>query len=564
VGGLIGINRTMKVDVLQERIRSGAIDSIMFPKNIIQNAPKIISDLRAVFPPQDDHYVVAPFLKIGWGSPTIVEVDLGVFLEFPFKNRLILLGGVGIYLPNKKVDKRLVELHVDIFGDLNFSESYVLIEGRLRDSHVADIALTGGFAFVLDWGAAPQFLMSVGGYHPRYKKPARFPSIPRLTALIKKGDSFRLTCEYYQAITSNSYQIGFSADLLIKKGKATATAFLGFNALLQFDPLYFEVDVKISAQIAYRGRTFAGIDLEFLLSGPKPWRAKGYAKIKVLFFSLKIRFNESWGGEQEVAPATVAPAKILADLQQQLSQENNWTGRMLPSFSRAEALRSLDDAETQDHIFVHPGGFLELRQTLIPLNKSIQKLGNSKVTNQPVYRIASYSFGNGPNVPVDPQKSLREFFARGQYEELTDEEKIAASDFEMMAAGIRLGADQAFDIPADIQSTGNDFEDIILGEETMTVSSVAGFNWQVERSMNLSAARRPAAPDRPEEVFGLTETLPEYEEKSYEIVSKTNLERPEDSPTLSFPTYSEAKDYLETHWGDGMVEWQVREMMEEG
>jgi hypothetical protein len=564
VGGIIGINRTMKVDVLQERIRDGAITSIMFPENIIQNAPKIISDLRAVFPPQDGHYVVAPFLKIGWGSPAIVEVDLGIFLEFPFKGRLILLGALGIYLPNKKVDTRLVELHVDIFGDLNFSESYVLIEGRLRDSQVSGVALTGGFAFVLDWGADPKFLLSVGGYHPRYQKPARFPDIPRLSALIKKGDGIRLTCAYYQAITSNSYQIGFSADLAIKKGNAIATGFLGLHALLQFDPLYFEVDVKISVQIAYRGRTFAGVDLEFLLSGPKPWRAKGYARIKILFFSLKVRFNESWGGEQETAPATLPPAKILADLKRQLSQENNWTGRLLPSFSRAEALRSLEDTEKQGRIFVHPGGFLELRQTLIPLNRSIQKLGNSKVTNQPVYRIASYSFGDGPAVPVDPQKALREFFGRGQYEDLSDEEKIAAADFEMMAAGIRLGAGQAFDIPTDIQSTGNDFEDIILGEEIAAVSTTAGFNWQVERSMNLSAVRRPADADRPEEVFGLVETLPEYEEKSFEIVSKTNLERPEDSPSLYFQSYSEAKDYLQTHWEDGKVEWQIREMVEEG
>ena len=569
VGGLIGVNRTMKIDVLRERIRDGAINSIMFPANIVENAAKIISDLRAIFPPQAKHFVVAPFLKIGWGAKTVLEVDLGIFIEFPFKGRLILLGALSICLPDKKADPRLVDLRVDIFGDFNFAESYVLIEGRLRDgSHVAGIPLAGGFAFVLDWGNDPQFLLSVGGYHPRYQKPPRFPDIARLSAQIKRGDAVRLTCLYYQAITSNTFQIGFSADLLVKKGNATAIGFLGFNALLQFDPLYFEVDIRISVQIAYRGRSFAGVELEFLLSGPRPWRAVGYAKIKILFFSLKIRFNESWGGEQQAVPATVAPDKLLADLKGQLGQKNNWTARLTPGFSRAEALRSSDDIDKQDRILVHPGGSLEIRQTLVPLNRSIERFGNSKVDNRPVYRIESYRLGNGPAVAVAQQDILREHFARGQFEDLPDKEKIAAADFEMMPAGIHFGAGQAFDIPTEVESSANDFEEIVLRAEpgepgatprVFATRAPAVYNWQVERSLNLSAARRPADANRPEEVFALLETLPDYREKDYEIVSKASLKGPADLAGRHFRTRSEALDYFKGRWGEWSAEWQIRE-----
>jgi hypothetical protein len=570
VGGIVGVNRTMKVDVLRDRIRDGAINSIMFPKNIVENAAKIISDLRAIFPPQAKHCVVAPFLKIGWGSPTVLEVDLGIFIEFPFKGRLILIGALSICLPSKKADTRLVDLRVDIFGDFNFAESYVLVEGRLRDgSHVAGVALAGGFAFVLDWGSDPQFLLSVGGYHPRYQKPARFPDIPRLSAQIKRGDAVRLTCLYYQAITSNTFQIGFSAEVTIKKGNATAIGFLGFNALLQFDPLYFEVDIRISVQIAYRGRSFAGIELEFLLSGPRPWRAVGYAKIKILFFSLKIRFNESWGGEQKPAPATVAPDTLLADLKRQLGQKNNWTARLTPGFSRAEALRSLDDIDKQERVVVHPGGSLEIRQTLVPLNRSIERLGNSKVNNRPVYRIESYRLGSGPAVAVAQREILREHFARGQFEDLPDKERIAAADFEMMPAGIRLGAGQALDLPPEMESTGNDFDQFVLRDDAVVepgaaprfsvTRATAAHNWQVERSLNLSAARTAADANRPEEVFALLETLPDYRETDYEIVSKANLRAPADLADRRFRTRSEALDYFKGRWGEWSAEWQIRE-----
>ena len=563
VGGLVGINRTMKVDVLQDRIRDGAITSIMFPRDVIENAPKIISDLRAIFPPEEGHTVVAPFLKIGWGTSTILEVDLGIFLEFPFSGRLILLGGIGIYLPNKEVEERLVEIHIDVFGDFNFAESYVLIEGRLRDSQIEGVTLTGGFAFVLDWGAQPQFLMSVGGYHPRYKKPARFPDIPRLTAQINKGDDIRVSCKYYQAITSNSYQIGFSADLLVKKGKAVATGYFEMNALLQFDPLYFEFDIKISIRVAYRSRTFAGVDLEFLLSGPKPWRATGFAKIKILFFSLKIKFNYSWGGEQEIAPVTVTAAKLLSDLKIQLAEQNNWTGKLPLKYSRAEALRSVDAPEDQGQILVHPGGYLELRQTLIPLNRKITKLGNSKVTNDPVYRIDSYQFGNGQAINVGQDGTLMEHFARAQYEFLSDEEKISAADFELMAAGVNLVNDQTFDLATVMESTGNDFEDIILGDPSGEKQVKSSYNWQEKRSRNLTGSRRAVDANRPEEVFGLVDTLPETEPKTFEIVSKTTLERPEKLGDQYFQSYAAAKDYLEDNWKDGWKDWQIREAIAE-
>src|SRR5690606_30800385 len=107
---------------LRERIQNGAVKSIMFPENVIENASRIISDLRVVFPPQSKHYVVAPFFKIGYGTPTVLEADLGILVEIPFKGRLILLGSLGVYLPNKEVEKRLGEIHVDIFGDFNFAE----------------------------------------------------------------------------------------------------------------------------------------------------------------------------------------------------------------------------------------------------------------------------------------------------------------------------------------------------------------------------------------------------------------------------------------------------------
>lgn len=557
VGGLIGVHRTMKVDILRERVQSGAIGSVMFPENVIENAAKIISDLRAIFPPQKNHFVVAPFFKIGYGTPTVLEVDLGILVELPFKGRFILLGSLGIYLPNKDVGKRLGEIHVDIFGDFNFAAAYILIEGRLRDSNLVGITLTGGFAFMLDWGTNPQFLLSVGGYHPRYKKPDRFPEIPRITALIKKGDDIRLSCQYYQAITSNSYQLGFSAELVVRKGNAVARGFLGFDALLQFDPFYFETDIRISVDVSYRGRSFFGIGMEFTLSGPEPWRAQGYAKIKVLFFSLKVKFNISWGGEQKAVPVFITPGALLEKLKNQLEQISNWSAKLPEGYSKAESLRSLEEPEKLDQIFMHPIGYLELRQSLIPLHKFIEKLGNSFVKVRTSYQISGYSFGKGETIETKGKTPLQDYFSRGQYEDMPDKEKLSTPDFELMSAGIQVAPDQVYDISPNIHYTDNDFEDIIIEEGGITKQKTSD-NWQKDRAKNIGGRRKGIDVNRPEELFMVYEELPDQKGKAYKILSKEGLESPVILQEHYFNSYSGAKDYLQAHWPKEEQEvWQV-------
>lgn len=570
VGGLIGIHRTMKVNVLRDRVANGSLNSIMFPRNVIANAPKIISDLRAVFPVQKHHYVVAPFFKIGWGAPTVMEVDLGLLVELPFKGRLILLGALGIYLPHKNAKKRLIEIHVDVFGDFNFSEFYILIEGRLRDSQVVGISLKGGFAFMMDWGQNPQFLLSIGGHHPNYKKPARFPAVPRLTALIKKGDAVSLTCEYYQAITSNSFQVGFSADLLIQKGGAKVTGFLGFNALIQFDPLYFEVDIALSVGVSYKGRKFAGIDIFFLLSGPKPWRVKGYVKISILFFTLKRKFDVSWGGEQKVLRATAKPHELLVKLQQQLEESQNWAGKLSPRFNPAASMRELDEREKLEGVFVHPFGQLEVRQNLLPLNKTLEKYGNQFMEEKTSYRIVNYHFGGAE---ITPKETLKEFFSRGQFEDLPDDKKLSTPNFEKMAAGVQLEPDvlKMFDF-SDLppENTSNTFEEIPLDQDekaegqearTRNVTEDISYNWQAEKLNNFSGSRRTIHANREEEVFGMVDDVPEYQEKGYKILSKETMEAPEGLWDNYFWNYSAAKDYLHTHWpADEIAQWQLVEV----
>ena len=70
-----------------DAVRTGAIDSVMFPRDVVANAPRIISDLRTFFPPQQGTFLIGPMAKLGWGEPTLVSLSLGVIVADPARRR---------------------------------------------------------------------------------------------------------------------------------------------------------------------------------------------------------------------------------------------------------------------------------------------------------------------------------------------------------------------------------------------------------------------------------------------------------------------------------------------
>src|SRR5205085_3242250 len=69
LGGLAGINRTIDTEALRSGVRNGTVSSIMFPDDPVANAPKIVSDVGAVFPPAVGRYVFGPMVELAWGTP---------------------------------------------------------------------------------------------------------------------------------------------------------------------------------------------------------------------------------------------------------------------------------------------------------------------------------------------------------------------------------------------------------------------------------------------------------------------------------------------------------------
>ena len=144
VGGLLGLNRTMDEDALREGIHQGALDSVLFPTNLVANAPRLVNDLRRLFPPFEDHFLVGPMVKFGWGTPTILSLEFGFLLEIP-RPAFTIIGRLRIGLPFQ--DLPLWDVRVTFAGGLTATEkdageSYW--RARASANAVADAAVREG------------------------------------------------------------------------------------------------------------------------------------------------------------------------------------------------------------------------------------------------------------------------------------------------------------------------------------------------------------------------------------------------------------------------------------
>ena len=448
VGGIFGLNRRIVVAALAEGIRTNAIKSILFPENVIANISRIISDIKQFFPPQQDHFVVGPMAKLGWGTPSIITVELGLLLDLP-DPMFAIVGVLKAVLPAEEAP--ILRLQVNFLGVVDFDRGYIFFRADLFDSRLLIYSITGSMAFLVSWGEAQTFALSVGGFHPDFRDLPTIPALPdgfrsmaRIGISLLSDDNPRLKVESYFAVTSNTVQFGARIELYAEAGGFNIYGFLGYDVLFQFDP--FRFIAKLSGGVALRAGSsvIAGVTIDATLSGPTPWDARGKATLSLLFFSISVGFHATWGDP----PPAVAGATedLLKVLQRELADTRNWRADLPPNNHLHVSLRKIDLPAATDMLVVHPAGVLTFSQRSLPLEDfEIQKFGNKKPLAENKFKI-THANSDNVEIPADYQ-NVREQFAPGNFLELSDSEKLSRKSFDSLPSGFKLTA------TSDLQTT---------------------------------------------------------------------------------------------------------------
>jgi hypothetical protein len=477
VGGLIGVNRGLDVDALGDGLRDGALDAILFPADPIADAPVILQQIGTIFPIAIGQYVFGPMVKIGWGTPSLIDVDLGVVFQLPDPLTITLLGSLSSVLPD--VDLALLSLHLDVAGTINLSEGTLAIDASLRDSQLLGVSLTGDVAVRASFLDQPSFCLAFGGFHPAFEPPSGFPTLRRLGYSIESGDDFRLGLGCYVAVTSNTVQLGAEATLWARAAGFTFEGGLGFDALLELSPFGFEVGMGAYCTVTAAGIELLGVHLKGTLTGPTPWHLAGTASFKVLGVSTDVKVEATIGAARPAARSTVDVAALVRDA---LADDGAWL-EVLPDGAAGAVIVNDGGAGA-----VHPGGGVEVRQRLAPTDLALERYGSATVSGTRTITITSPTIGGAAAEPS--ADIVDDWFATAQYLELADAERLSAPSFERMTCGVRFGGD-GVDAP-EARSIAIGYEQLIRDPELSVDRPLADVHRVSEASLAASLAAATA------------------------------------------------------------------------
>jgi hypothetical protein len=431
VGGLLGVNRTANVDALRTGVKGHTLDRILFPRDPVSNVRDIVRALDEAFPLAPSRFLFGPMALLGWGSPTLLTLELAVILELPRPVRLLLLGQLTALLPAAHMPQ--VELRMDALGVVDFERGWVALDATLYDSRILRNTLSGDMALRAEWRDDPCFLLAVGGFNPRFQAPPGFPALQRLSLNLATGRAPRLRLEAYLALTSNTVQLGANLHLYAEALGFSIEGILSFDALLQLSPFQLLVDVRGQLALKRGSDVLTAVYLEFALSGPAPWRARGTASIKLLAYTATVSFDISAG---EPVPTPLPPAADLwPALRDALSDPHNWSALLPPDGAALVTLAPTSG----DGLRAHPRGVLTVRQRVLPLGVEIDRFGSAPISGARRFTISGAYLQN-PAASV-PFATVSEYFAAAQFRDMKDDEKLSRPSFELMAAGVRLAAD---------------------------------------------------------------------------------------------------------------------------
>jgi len=509
VGGLAGIHRSLNLEALRAGVYTGSLGHVLFPRDPIANAPQLISDLSRIFPPIEGQHTFGPMAKLGWGTPTLVDISLGIIIELPSPVRIALLGQIAAFLPTREAG--IIEIHVDFVAVIDFGAKLFSLDATLRDSRIVVWTLTGDMAARVFWGDPPNLAIALGGFHPAFQPPPGFPVLRRLTLALGAGDDIRITCLSYQAVTSNSLQFGARAELYVDMG-VFVRGWIGFDALIIYSPFAFQVDFTAGLEVGIGSIKVAGLTVDGTLSGPTPWRVRGSATISLFFFDISVDFDEKFGEEQRVE---LPPADPWPPLRQALLEPRNWAATLPPG---ALAVASLGGPEGTTAVLVDPCGRATWRERVAPLDRTLTRFGNASTPAPVKFTVDRVTVGATASAFI----AVTDSFAAGQFEDLTDDQKLSRPSFEPMSAGIEVASALVRvgpAVPAEIV-----YETRIIDSE---LASRPGPRVKFDRAAQVALLRSGAAARSPLLATGLRAFAAERklarDEETFVVVSAVDL-----------------------------------------
>ncbi len=300
LAGGFGYNRGLVVPPIEGVPQFPLVAAMSNPSAVTDDPMGFLRGLGPSFPMERGSYWFAAGIK--FTSFTLVNSQA---LLYVLLNRGLEIGILGMsqaQLPPAPAPA-LVSIELAIKARFSTIEGLISVEARLTDNSwllSRDCRLTGGFAFFL-WFAgehAGDFVITVGGYHPRFTKPAHYPDVPRLGFNWRIGSAITIKGEAYFALTPREMMAGGLLEASYDSGDISAWFRVWANACIMWKPFWFEFDGGISIGVkvdTWLGTVRVEVGATFWIWGPS---IGGEATVDLWIVSFTIEFGASYNKPQ--------------------------------------------------------------------------------------------------------------------------------------------------------------------------------------------------------------------------------------------------------------------------
>lgn len=199
---------------------------------------------------------------IKFTSFKIIDSFVLLIAQFGTRMEFTIVGLSVLKMPVVGTDTNLVYVELALLARFSPQSDKITVEAAITpNSYLFDknCKLTGGFAFYAWVSGAYEgdFVITLGGYHPEYKKPAHYPVVERLGLQWKLSDIVSISGEMYFTLTPKAIMAGGRWEVSCNLGFLQASVTIWANVIIAWAPLYYKLNAGVQVKIAARIKVIA-------------------------------------------------------------------------------------------------------------------------------------------------------------------------------------------------------------------------------------------------------------------------------------------------------------------